>query len=558
MQPQLSPRALPKPTILEWLCLAGGLLLLMRYAWLLDDAFVFFRYVDNLLFLERGLVFNEGEYVEGFSSPLWALVLVPLRATGMNWWWIVRLLGVVSFVGFWLLMLSLRGATVERAQPSLNFPLLYLAFLYGPLCYFTSGMETGWVQLLAVAYAVHIFRPRLLAAQILVGLSPMVRHELALAFLVVLAWDWWRERRFPLTTALVAIGVGGAYLLFRVWYYADLFPNTFYLKDGSYFSWGLTYLHDTLVVYGVYVLAPVLLILALLLQKRGTDVAIGQRLLLLAIAAMVGAYVIKIGGDGRHYRYLAFPFCLAVCASAGLPERALATFAPGLRSAGVTAVGLVLALVFASFHPRQLSAHPLSGDVQEQRVGVIRDAQFHRDLKALSFSPWGSGREMEHLDRKRSQRLYELNGWPPPGRRVWLLEEYARHRTDVPSSHRPVTGFDSWCVRIWQLFNLRVIHGDGLTDPILARTRATPWRPGHFKDTEFLAAHLASIQTEYGWGRGIYRRAVEDGFAHPWIARNLESIEQIERKVYNRHDLIENLVLALTPIPRMEPPPANP
>ena len=352
--------------------------------------------------------------------------------------------------------------------------------------------------------------------------------------------------------------MGGAYLLFRVWYYADLFPNTFYLKDGTYFSWGLAYLHDTLVVYGVYVLAPVLLILALLLQRRGTDVAIGQRLLLLAIAAMVGAYVIKIGGDGRHYRYLAFPFCLAVCASAGLPERALATFAPGFRSAGVTAVGLVLALVFASFHPRQLSAHPLSGDVQEQRVGVIRDAQFHRDLKALSFSPWGSGREMEYLDRKRSQRLYEVNGWPPPEGRVWLREAYARHRADAPLTRPSVTGFDSWCVRIWQLFSLRVIHGDGLTDPILARTRATPWRPGHFKDTEFLAAHLASIQTKYGWGRGIYRRAVEDGVAHPWIARNLESIEQIERKIYNRHDLIENLVLALTPIPRMEPPPANP
>jgi hypothetical protein len=54
----------------------------------------------------------------------------------------------------------------------------------------------------------------------------------------------------------------------------------------------------------------------------------------------------------------------------------------------------------------------------------------------------------------------------------------------------------------------------------------------------------------------LYRRAVEDGAAHPWIARNLESIEQIERKVYNRHDLIENLVLAVTPIPRLEPPPA--
>ena len=174
--------------------------------------------------------------------------------------------------------------------------------------------------------------------------------------------------------------MGGAYLLFRVWYYADLFPNTFYLKNATQFSWGLTYLHDTLVVYGVYVLAPVLLILALLLRKRGEDIAMGQRLLLLAMAAMVGAYVIKIGGDGRHYRYLAFPFCLAVCASAGLPERALATFAPGLRGVGVTAVGIVLALIFASFHPRQLSDSPSSRPAIGRRAGATRGRDSRRTV----------------------------------------------------------------------------------------------------------------------------------------------------------------------------------
>ena len=344
-------------------------------------------------------------------------------------------------------------------------------------------METAWVQVLAVAYALHIFRPGLLAPQILVGLSPMLRHELALPFLAVLAWNWWRERRFPFTTALVGFGVGGAYLLFRVWYYADLFPNTFYLKDGTYLSWGLTYLHDTLVVYGVYVLAPVLLILALLLRKRGEDIAMGQRLLLLAMAAVVGAYVIKIGGDGRHYRYLAFPFCLAACAGAGLPERALATFAPGLRGVGVTAVGIVLALVFASFHPRQLSTHPLLGDAQEQRVGVIHDAQFHRDQIDLSFSPWGSGRELELLNPERSQLLYEVNGWPPPGRRVWLREAYARHRTDAASARRPETRPDSWCAQ-----NLAALQS--ARDPRRRSDRSHP-RPhsGHALAARALQGH---------------------------------------------------------------------
>jgi len=558
MHPAASPRALPRPTTLEWLCLAGGLLLMLCYAWLLDDAFVFFRYVDNLLFLDRGLVFNEGEYVEGFSSPLWILTLIPLRATGMNYWWIVRSLGVVSFVGFWLLALALRGATVERGRPVLNFPLLYLAFLYGPLCYFTSGMETAWIQVVAVAYALLVFRPGLVVPQVLVGLSPMLRHELVLPFLTVVAWIWWRERRLPLTTVLVGAGSGGAYLLFRIWYYADLFPNTFYLKDTTQLSWGLSYLHDTLFPYGVYVLAPLLFVLALLLWKRGQDIELDKRLLLLAMAAMVAAYVVKIGGDGRHYRYLAFPFVLGVCACAGLPERALATFAPRLRGVRLTAVGVALALVFASFHPRQLSGHPLSRGVTERRVGVIRDAQFHRSQQELSLSPWGSGRELEWLDEERSDLIYRLEGWPPPGRRVRLREAYARHRREGGGTRRPVTGFDRWCVRIWQIFNLRVIHLDGLTDPILARVHATPWRPGHLEDTGFLASQLAQIQTQYGWGRGTYRRAVEDGVAHPWIARNLESLEGIERKVYNRHDLIENLVLALTPIPRLETPPRPP
>ena len=51
------------------------------------------------------------------------------------------------------------------------------------------------------------------------------------------------------------------------------------------------------------------------------------------------------------------------------------------------------------------------------------------------------------------------------------------------------------------------------------------------------------------WGRepapGMHRAAVEAGVAAPWIAANLESIELIERKIYNRHRFGENLALAL-------------
>ena len=83
-----------RPVLHEWLLLAVGLFLVFRYRWLLDDAFIYFRYVDNLLFLNAGLVFNAGEFVEGFSSPLHAMLLIALRALHLDWMHAITLLGV--------------------------------------------------------------------------------------------------------------------------------------------------------------------------------------------------------------------------------------------------------------------------------------------------------------------------------------------------------------------------------------------------------------------------------------------------------------------------------
>ena len=60
---------------LPWVVLLGYL---ANVAWFLtDDAFISFRYVRNLL-EGHGLVFNRGEYVEGYSNFLWVLELAAL------------------------------------------------------------------------------------------------------------------------------------------------------------------------------------------------------------------------------------------------------------------------------------------------------------------------------------------------------------------------------------------------------------------------------------------------------------------------------------------------
>ena len=51
---------------------------LVNTAWFIcDDAFISFRYVRNLID-GYGLVFNDGEYVEGYSNFLWVLELAAI------------------------------------------------------------------------------------------------------------------------------------------------------------------------------------------------------------------------------------------------------------------------------------------------------------------------------------------------------------------------------------------------------------------------------------------------------------------------------------------------
>ena len=125
---------------LPWVVLLGYL---ANVAWFLtDDAFISFRYVRNLL-EGHGLVFNRGEYVEGYSNFLWVLELAALwGAFGLRpesaapWlsvaytvgtlaamlWWVARLpglshrelagpraLGRRSTVGWWIRSVSHRG-----------------------------------------------------------------------------------------------------------------------------------------------------------------------------------------------------------------------------------------------------------------------------------------------------------------------------------------------------------------------------------------------------------------------------------------------------------------
>ncbi|NQZ97178.1 MAG: hypothetical protein HRU01_11755 [Myxococcales bacterium] len=515
-RPRFGAARLPRP--LEWLYIAGGLALVYRYGWLMDDAFVYFRYIDNLLFLGNGLVFNQGEYVEGYSSPFWLILLSALRATGMDYEAAVRWIAAPAFVCFAFLLVRLNRDLSPDTGPTVNLPLAFLAFNYGVACYFTSGLETPLVQLLAVAYALYVLRPESPILTLSLAVSPLVRPELAVPLVLAGAWAWWRLERFPWRLVAASGAVTGSWMAFRITYYADLLPNPFYLKDTTWYSQGLVYLHDTLGPYYGYALIVLSVAACVFLARRGALRRPSERLVMIALALPVLLYVIRIGGDARHYRYLAFPFCLGVCAMGGVAEALVQRVArPGFRPAIVWAAGLGLALLSVSAYPPQLDRHPIRSDVAARFVNKISDAAFHRRWEILATYPtWKQALTPERL---REMRNHDFR--------------YRGVDADGP------------CSNFYRRMDVRGVLKMGLTQPFLARVDMVQNRPGHKLGLIPMAHDLVKLYASAPEiGPGMFRLAVEEDRAPAWVAPNLARIEVIERKIFNRHDPWENLRLS--------------
>lgn len=507
-----------RPTALEWCVLVVGAVLVVRYAWVMDDAFIYARYADNAVAMHVGLVYNAGEFVEGYSSPAWMLWVLGLRLCGLSFWHIFLATGLAAFALFWWLIVR-TDAALARGRPRLGLVLAYLAVNYAVLTWFTSGMETPLIQLAAAGYALHIARPNSRTAQLLVGLSPLIRPELLLPLVVVLLHGLAR-RRLPRLALAVAALTGGLWLAFRIYYYADLLPTTFYLKDVPNPLQGLRYAANAFLPYHLELL---LLTGALALARaRRRDPALAPdlepRLVMLAASLPVVAYVIRIGGDAVHFRYLAFPFCLAACSATSAIEAWLSTLPKRQARVAYPLAGLAtLALSFA-FQPPQRTRHAIFGVAPENHIHEISDPDFHRSRQQLYLA---AAIDL-HAAAKRAI------GQNPA---AFVYTDTHPH---------------DWCANNYVWYGRRIVHKFGLTDPILARMPVHGRRPGHKYGLFPYAEDLARLHDAVPPGPGMFRTAVERGIAPRWIVHNLESLERIARKTYNNHDFAENLRLAFT------------
>jgi len=371
-----------------WLAALGAALLIL---WLQagaypkpfssDDAFIAFRYAENAA-LGHGLVFNPGEAVEGYTSFLWVILLAAAKLLGLDLPTAARGLGLffssatLVLVALWPLRLEPKAADARGRWLWGAAAALLLASSHSMAYHSVIGLETTCAAfLLTAALFLTDWKRGLVspAAGLFWLLALLTRPEAVLWAGAAWILCWWRAhhqpgesrpgwRRWVVGPGLAATGFA-LFLGWRLAYYGQLLPNTYFAKRGFFagdLRSGTAYLLSWILGgHGLIVLAA-LGVLALRDRRR----LLGWSLPLLSTHV---AAVVWTGGDHMWLWRFMVPFLpleslLIARAALDLPglvpganarRRAILTSLILLAAMGGMAVpGLLLSHTIRQVYPR--------------------------------------------------------------------------------------------------------------------------------------------------------------------------------------------------------------
>ena len=214
----------------------------VRYFTLFDDAMISMRYAKNLV-NGYGLVWNPGgDRVEGYTNLLWTIymafwhlfpissakIALPIQLTGLffllsNLWLTRRIADHVSEGNLYV---TVGAVLLVACYQSINYWGL-------------KGMETsvlGFIVLLSVWRVLcclkdNLFDPLLF---VILGIGLLVRPDVAIIYIgialymIIVLSDL--RKKNTLYAASIFLLIQLSLTIFRLVYYHDIFPNTYYLK----------------------------------------------------------------------------------------------------------------------------------------------------------------------------------------------------------------------------------------------------------------------------------------------------------------------------------------
>ena len=261
-----------------------------------DDAYISYRFVQN--FLDgNGLVFNIGERVEGFTNFGWVLYMIFLGKLSLNYILISKITGYIFGAGV-IYLVFLIASQLEEFKNKILIILssVYITASSQSLAYWAiAGLETSAFAFFAL-FSLYLYLNKNKLLPFVLITAVMLRPEGALIAILFITIEFITSKKFPTFSFRSAIGafiLGIPYLAFKMYYYGDILPNSFYAKTGmtvTQLSNGLEYFVRFISHYGFY---GIPLLIAIFLWKKLSK----ELKTVFLFTTCYTIYLILVGGD---------------------------------------------------------------------------------------------------------------------------------------------------------------------------------------------------------------------------------------------------------------------
>jgi arabinofuranosyltransferase len=443
-------RAWSAAVVILLICYA---IILLRTAWVCDDAYITFRTVDNFI-NGYGLVWNVGERVQSYSHPLWMFLLsAAYFITREAYLTLLVISMAVSMVA-----VSLFAFKIAPTPKAACLGIIALILSKSFMDYSTSGLENPLSHLLLAVFLIVYLPDRsdkrsFLLLSFVTALVMLVRLDLALLVLPALMLQFFKKPSWKMFRALL-IGFLPLIIweLFSVFYYGFPVPNPAYAKlrtgldQWMVLAQGSHYLEavlrsDRLLVFTVLGVSGFALFRR---ERRLWPLAAGILLYL--------AYIVWAGGCFMVGRFFTVPFFVAVTL--------LALYSRGFgKKTWIAMFGLVIILGLTSNYAPVYTGSGFGSGPAKQAFGYNIDDE-----------------RLGYYQRTGLLTGGEIHTQP---RHQWVADGLRHRAAGTPL----ITGTGVGFMGYYCGPNTHIVDILALNDPLLARLSSLHtigWKPGHY------------------------------------------------------------------------------
>jgi arabinofuranosyltransferase len=467
---------MPKNKIIIFICMLAyfAIFNFLRnsylYTTILDDAYIFFRYAENIV-NGYGFVWNIGEApVEGYTSFLYLFTLIIAKFLAIDLELFAILFGTITsaFTLYFAYLIYDHLYPNDQIKTSANIITIIILALSPAFTYWSgAGMETSFYSMFLVMTIYYFLKlpdsvKNNLLKGILFGLLCVLRFEAVLFFLAALYYlvkegtSFYRIK-IGRNAILFVIGftlIFGTYFIWRWIYFGYFFPNTFYAKTGGGFQQivgGFLYIIKALRLFYGFGWIPIILVMLYFRKSMFTSKAV----FLFSIGLVSLITTILIGGDYFHLGRFVLPvFPLLFVFFPPALEKMLTTRISHLKLSPTFSATILLLIVVVL-----LIAKPV---YQDSIYGFKNLLKGKKDILVV----YDESTEREIVDWQ--------HGWTIMGKKLNQITDKDDYIACVPIG---AIGYYS---------KMKVIDMVGIVDPVIAHEKLSTdhpikWTPGHTK-----------------------------------------------------------------------------